>query len=417
MPTNKLTDSKLRSLKPDPAKTFKTADGGGLSIVVTPQGSKLWELAYRFEGKQKNLRFGAYPLVSLAEARAKRDEAKKLLLEGVDPSAKRKELKEAGFAEPRSLWKDVAETWLAKREREGAKPATLNKNAWLLGHTFEALGDRPVASLTTQDFLAVLQEIETAGKFESAQRARAVCEQVCRFAKASGLLKENPISDLRGALVRHKAKHRPGLTNPKEVGELFRSFRCYQGDAATIPALRFLAYTFLRPGELRALRWEHVEWERCRLFIPADAMKMKEPHIVPLSRQALAILDYIEPLTGRRPYIFASAIHKDRSISENTMNSALVRLGFSKDRVVPHGFRTTASTLLNEQGFHPDWIERQLAHRERNKVRAAYNAAQYLDGRTAMMQHWADYLDGLEADVGVSIQPSRKGFAERALSA
>ena len=350
MPTNKLTDSKIRSFKPD-AKRYKRADGEGLSIIVEPTGSKLWEFAYRFERKQKNIRFGKYPTVTLAAARARRDEAKALLASGLDPSAQRKQDRVSGKTEPKHTWRTVAYEWLDREKISGRKPATQTKQRWLLEHTFETLGDRPIADLSLQDFWAELQKIESAGKYETAKRTRAICEQVCAFAKRTGILRENPVLELRGQLISPKSQHHAALTDPKAVGGLMRAIRGYEGAGPTRNGLLLLAYTFLRSGEIRHLEWSHVNWKAERLIVPGALMKMGDDHVVPLSTQALDVLEHLHIFTGRQKYVLASAHKKGRPLSENTFNNALRTMGFSKHQMTAHGFRRTASTLLNEMGF------------------------------------------------------------------
>lgn len=397
MGSRPLTDAGVRNLKPA-AKPYKKSDGGGLHLLVTPQGSKLWRFAYRFNGKQKLLSFGKYPAVSLSKARAERDLAKTQLADGVDPSSLRKadktpvpDLKPAA-----DDWKTLCQEWWKKRRREEASPTTLKKLDWLLEKTYPALGEKTPRDITAPDLLAVLRRVEAAGTFETAKRLRSTCGQVFRYAIATGRAERDVAADLQGALTSPKPKHHPAILEPREIGGLLRSIRGFVGDPTTRTGLLLAAYTFLRSGEIRHAQWRDVDWDAARLTIPAERMKMGRPHVVPLSTQVQEILKDIRPITGDRELILPSLRAKGRPMSENTMNAALRRLGYSKTEMVTHGFRTIASTMLNEHGFRWDWIERQLAHVEGNKVRAAYNAAEYLPERAKMMQWYADFLDSLE---------------------
>jgi len=396
MATRPLTDTAVRNLKPE-AKPYKKSDGGGLHLLVTPQGSKLWRLSYRFGGKQKLLSLGKYPAVGLSKARAARDLAKTQLADGIDPSSHRKAEK-ANAAEPKpsqETWKALCLEWWQKRRREEASPTTLKKLTWLLEKTYPALGEKSPRDIIAPELLTVLRTVEAAGTFETAKRLRSTCGQVFRYGIATGRAERDVAADLQGALTSPKPKQHPAILDPKEVGGLIRAIRGFEGDLTTKTGLLLAAYTFLRSGEIRHAEWRHADWDNARLTIPADRMKMDRAHIVPLSTQARDILRDIRPITGDRELILPSLRVKGRPMSENTMNAALRRLGYSKTEMVTHGFRTIASTILNENGFNWDWIERQLAHVEGNKVRAAYNAAEYLHERARMMQWYADFLDGL----------------------
>jgi len=394
--TRPLTDTAVRNLKPA-AKPYKKSDGGGLHLLVTPKGSKLWRMAYRFQGKQKLLSFGKYPIISLSKARSERDAAKALLADGIDPSSIRKAEREKR-EEPRTVeetWKTLCQEWWQKRRREEASPTTLKKLTWLLEKTYPALGEKDPREITAPELLAVLRTVEAGGTFETAKRLRSTCGQVFRYGIATGRADRDVAADLRGALTSPKPKHHPAILDPKGIGALIRAIRDFEGDPTTRTGLLLAAYTFLRSGEIRSAKWSDIDWEAARLTIPAERMKMHRPHIVPLSSQVRTLLREIRPITGDSELMLPSLRSKGRPMSENTMNAALRRMGYSKTEMVTHGFRTIASTTLNENGFHWDWIERQLAHVEGNKVRAAYNAAEYLKERTKMMQWYADYLDGL----------------------
>lgn len=396
MATRPLTDTAVRNLKPA-EKPYKKSDGGGLHLLVTPQGSKLWRFSYRFDGKQKLLSFGKYPAVGLSKARAKRDLAKTQLEEGDDPSSLRKaeKAKLEEVAAQQEDWKALCHEWWMKRRRENAAPTTLKKLTWLLEKTYPALGKRSPSDITAPELLAVLRTIEAGGTYETAKRLRSTCGQVFRYAIATGRAERDIAADLQGALTSPRPKHHPAILGREEIGALIRAIRGFEGDPTTRTGLLLAAYTFLRSGEIRHAEWRDVDWDAARLTIPAERMKISRPHVVPLSTQAQEVLREIQPITGDRELILPSLRAKGRPMSENTMNAALRRLGYVKTEMVTHGFRTIASTTLNENGFHWDWIERQLAHVESNKVRAAYNAAEYLQERTKMMQWYADYLDDI----------------------
>jgi len=325
-----------------------------LHLLVTPQGSKLWRLSYRFGGKQKLLSLGKYPAVGLSKARAARDLAKTQLADGIDPSSHRKAEK-AKTAEPKpsqETWKALCLEWWQKRRREEASPVTLKKLTWLLEKTYPALGEKSPRDITAPELLAVLRTVEAAGTFETAKRLRSTCGQIFRYGIATGRADRDVAADLQGALTSPKPKHHPAILDPKKIGALIRAIRGFEGDPTTRAGLLLTAYTFLRSGEIRHAEWRDVDWDAARLTIPAERMKMDRPHIVPLSTQATDILRDIRPITGDRELILPSLRAKGRPMSENTMNAALRRLGYSKTEMVTHGFRTIASTILNETGFN-----------------------------------------------------------------
>jgi integrase len=378
-------------------------------MLVQTTGSKLWRLAYRFAGKQKSLALGIYPTVSLADARAERDEAKKLLARGIDPSAQRKANKQLGKD---SSFRAVAEELIAKLEREGRAQVTLEKKRWLLDFAYPAFGDRPIAEITAPDLLALLREIEGRGRYETAKRLRSTCGMVFRYAIATGRAERDPSADLRGALTTHQVVHRPAIVDPVGIGALLRAIDGFDGQPTTQAALRLAAYVFVRPGELRLAEWEEFDLDTAEWKIPAKKMKMRRPHRVPLARQSLAILRDLQRITGNGRWLFPSVRTFVRAMSENTLNAALRRLGYSRDEMCIHGFRSAASTLLNEMGrWNPDAIERQLAHQEANAVRRAYtHNAEYWSERVAMMQAWADFLDKLrEGGKMVRLMKARVG--------
>jgi integrase len=388
-----LKDITVRNAKARP-RPRKLSDGGGLHILIQPTGSKLWRLAYRFAGKQKTLALGAYPTVSLEEARRHRDEAKKLLARSIDPSVQRKADRHAGKD---GTFRAVAEEVIAKLEREGRAQATLTKRRWLLDFAFPAFGDRPVAEITARELLALLRQIEGRELYETARRLRSTCGMVFRYAIATGRAERDPSMDLRGALTTPQVSHRATIVDPIAIGGLLRAIDGFDGQPTTQSALRLAPYVFVRPGELRQAEWVEFDFDAAVWSIPAKKMKMRRPHRVPLARQSLAILRELKEITGSGRWLFPSVRTSARPISENTMNAALRRLGYGSEEICIHGFRGMASTLLNEMGrWNPDAIERQLAHQEANAVRRAYtHNAEFWSERVLMMQAWADYLDGL----------------------
>lgn len=399
-----LTDAKLRNLKPK-SKLYRVADGGGLNIEVQPTGARYWRYRYRFAGKQRMLSLGVYPTVSLFEARARREDARKLLLAGTDPSTRRKLDKLTAQMSADTAFEPVAREWLAGRGN--LADTTRVKLHWLLeSFAFPWIGTRPVGDITAPELLAMLRRIESLGKLETTQRLKRVCGQIFRYAVATGRAERDPSADLRGVLVTGKVRHRASITDPVKVGELLRAMDGFAGSLVVSCALKLAPLVFVRPGELRKAEWEELALDAGEWRIPAERMKMREPHLVPLSVQAVAILRELHPLTGSGRYVFPSIRSLARPMSENTITVALRRLGYTGDEMTGHGFRSMASTLLHEQGWPSDVIERQLAHAERNKIKAAYNYAEYLPQRRKMMQAWADYLDMLKR--GGNVVPIRK---------
>ncbi len=392
-----LTDIQLRRIKPTD-KPQKLSDGGGLFLLVTVQGGKLWRLAYWFTGKQKTLSIGEYPIVSLTDARAKREEAKRQLVNGIDPSAAKQAAKSAMQGAAANCFEVIAREWhkthmTSKSEKHAKK--TLNA---LEKDVFAWLGKLPITKIEAPDILAVLRRIEQRGANDLAHNTKSIIGQVFRYAIATGRAVRNPVPDLQGALTPVTVKHHAAITDPGQIGALLRACESYTGHFATRCALHLSFLVMLRPGEVRKAEWSDIDLDRAEWRIPAAKMKMKDEHIIPLSRQAIAIFNEIKPLTGAGQYVFPSVRSHARPMSENTINGALRRLGYTGDEMTAHGFRGMASTRLNEAHlFHPDAIERQLAHGEQNSVRAAYNRAQYLPERVKMMQWWADYLDSLKA--------------------
>jgi integrase len=396
-----LTEVEIRSAKAA-EKPIKLFDGDGLYLLVNPNGSRWWRLKYRFAGKERGISLGVYPDVSLKRARAKRDEARRMVADGVDPSAERKTSKLARH----ETFKAIADEWLELQAKTLA-PVTFNKARWMLTEfIYPRLGSRPINEITPPNLLTALRAIETRGKRETAHRTKQRVGQVYRYAIATGRAGRDISADLRGALAPVVAKNHAAITEPKAIGQLLRAIDGYGGQPVTHAALRLAPLVFVRPGELRQAEWSEIDLEAAEWRIPAQRMKMRELHVVPLSTQAVDILSGLLPLTGAGRYVFPSLRTRDRPMSENTINAALRRLGYSNDEMTGHGFRAMASTCLNEQGWHPDVIELQLAHAERNKVRAAYNRAARLAERRKMLQAWSDYLDTLRA--GAEILPFRR---------
>jgi integrase len=391
-----LTDIEVRTAKAvtTPKKLF---DGGGLYLRIDPKGSKLWRMAYRFDGKERTLSFGGYPGVSLRDARARRDEAKALLADAVDPGQQRKLEKLAKAVSNATTFKGLADEYIDKLRREGRASATLGKVTWLLSLATPGLGERPIADIKPQELLAVLKPIETRGNLETAKRLRATIGAVFRFAIATARAETDPTSALKGALMSPRVKHRPAITDPAVLGGLLRAIDGFSGQPSTVAALKLLPLVFSRPGELRMAEWSEFDIHKAVWTIPASRTKMRREHHVPLSRQALAILEALRPITGEGRLLFPGTRTIVRAISENTLNAALRRMGYSQDEVTSHGFRATASTLLNESGkFSSDAIERALAHQDPDQVRRAYARGVYWAERVEMAQWWADFLDTLK---------------------
>ncbi|MEP9368209.1 integrase arm-type DNA-binding domain-containing protein [Xanthobacter sp. VNH20] len=392
-----LTDLALRNAKPKD-KAYKLFDGGGLHVLVSPNGSRIWRLAYRFGGKPKQLSFGPYPTTSLADARLKRDEAKRLLLNGEDPSAVRKHDKVAAAAASGNTFGMITAEYLARLEAREAAAATLAKNRWMLEKLAgPSLAPRPIAEITPAEILGILQQVERSGRLETARRMRAAIGSVFRFAIATLRAETDPTFPLRDALERPKVTHRAALIEPQALGGLMRVIDEYDGWPTLRSALLFTALTFCRPGEVRGARWAEFDFETSVWSIPAERMKMRRPHKVPLSKQALRVLAEIRPLTGEAELVFPSIRSNKKLLSENALNSALRRMGFTQDEMTAHGFRATASSILNERGFSPDVIEAALAHIDQNEIRRAYNRATYWPERVVLMQAWADMLDEFRA--------------------
>lgn len=399
-----LTELQVKNAKATD-KPLKLSDGGGLFLLVQPNGAKYWRLAYRFAAKQKTLALGVYPDVSLSDARVLREEARKLLANGADPSAVKKVQKAAVLELAANSFEIVATEWLSKFSKDWKESHIKAIRLRLENDVFPWIGARPVGVIGAPELLTVLRRIESRGALDSAHRVRAICGQVFRYAIATGRAQRDPSADLKGALPPHKGKHLAAITEPVQIGKLMRDIDGYAGTFVVRCAFKLSPLVFLRPIELSRAEWVEIDLEKAEWRIPADKMKMKAMHIIPLSTQAVAILREIQPLTGMGKYVFPSVSSSTKSMAKNTILTALRSMGYTSRQMTAHGFRHMASTLLNEQGFNADAIERQLAHKA-SGVRGTYNAAEYLPERRRMMQHWADYLDGLAA--GAEVIPLHK---------
>jgi integrase len=398
-----LSDIAIRHAKPGETD-IRLFDGGGMFLLITPKGAKWWRFKYRHGGKNKLLSFGVYPEVSLKQAREERDKARELLRQGIDPSTARKQAKQAQKDSLESSFEFIAREWIGQQSERWTPSHAVQVLTSLEQDAFPALGARPLNEIEAPELLEVVRTIERRGALETASRVLQRCGAVFRYAIHTGRMKHNPAGDLRGALKTRKVEHRAALSRA-DLPELLRKIEAYDGRLLTRLALRLTALTFVRPGELRGARWEEFDIERAEWRIPAARMKMKAPHLVPLSVQALSTLEEIRPLTRHAEFVFPSERSFGKPMSENTVLYALYSLGY-RSRMTAHGFRAVASTILNESGFMSDVIERQLAHIEQNKVRAAYHRSEYLDERRRMMQWWADYLDG--ARDGAEVIPFRR---------
>lgn len=382
-------------------------DGGGLFIVLTPAGGKLWRFKYRFNGKDKLLSLGGYPEISLAEARSKRTAFRKLLAEGIDPAQAKKAEQADKVAAAGSTFEVVARDWHRRF-----------KSQWSAGHAeqimrrleqdvFPWLGTRPIGDIKAPELLTVLRRIE-ARSLETAFRVKTACGQVFRYAVAEGRAERDPVADLRGALPPVKNKNFAAPTDPREVAPLLRAIDGFQGSFVVKCAMQLAPLLFVRPGELRHAEWAEIDLEAAEWNIPAAKMKMGLPHLVPLPRQAVEILGSLHPLTGHGKYVFPCSRSSQRCMSENSVNAGLRRLGFEKSEITGHGFRAMARTILDEVlQVRPELIEHQLAHQVRDPLGRAYNRTTHLAERRKMMQTWADYLDGLKS--GAKVLPLKRG--------
>jgi integrase len=376
-------------------KAYNLTDEKSLFLFVTPSGGKYWRFKYRFGGKEKKLAFGVYPEVSFAEAREKRDQARKMVANDVDPGVVKQAARNAVMQAAENSFQLVALEWYAKFSTKWVASHGDRTLRRLEKDVFPWIGNRPICEIKAPELLTVLRRIENRGAIETAHRIHQICGQVFRYAIATGKAERDISSDLRGSLSPTRKRQQATIVEPKKIAELLKSIQSYEGYFVTKCALQLAPLFFVRPGELRKAEWSEFNFVTAEWGIPAEKMKMRATHIVPLSAQAISLLRELETLTGNSQYVFPSIRTLRRPMSDNTVLGALRRLGYSKDEMTGHGFRSMASTLLNEQGWNRDAIERQLAHAERNNIRAAYNYAEYLPERRKMMQHWADYLEAL----------------------
>ena len=390
----KLTDTFLRSIKAT-GNAQKYTDGDGLYLFVSPSGGRLWRMDYRFSGKRKTLSIGAYPAVSLADARARRQTARAQLAQGVDPCAHKQAVKSSIIGKAENSFEAVTREWFEKHVNSLAP--TYSKKVFSLfeKRVFPVFGAKPFAEVEPSDILAAARHIEASGAVETARRMIQLCGQIFRYGIATARVKYEVTSGLRGALPKVSRKHMATITDRRRIGELLRAIDAYGGFQPIKCALRLAPLLFVRPGELQKAEWAEFDFDAAEWRIPASKMKMKRRHIVPLSRQALGVLEELRVYTGHGRFLFPSIRTDTKPIAIESMLVAIRSMGFTKEEMTMHGFRGMASTLLNEQGYNRDWIERQLAHRERNSIRAAYNYAEYLPERRRMMTEWADYLDQL----------------------
>lgn len=402
-----LTDLAIRAFKPA-ENPYKKSDGGGLQLRVMPSGSKLWVLMYRnAKGTQRKLSFGGYPAVTLEKARAKREAAKALIADGIDPFD-HYELQKAHKQEAEAhTFAKVAAELLDKKRREGKASNTIGKREWLYSLAGESFGKRPIAEIAAPEVLRVLQAVEAKGHLETARRLRSSIGEVFRFAIATGRATQDPTFALRGALAKPQVTHRAAIVEPAKVGELLRAIDAFEGQPTTVAALKLMALLFQRTGELRQAEWREFDLDKAIWTLPASRMKMRRDHRVPLPRQAVAILRDLQAITGRGDLVFPGIVSAKKPISENTLNVALRRMGFGQDEMTSHGFRATAATILNESGlFSADAIETAQSRKDKNAVRSIYARGDYWAERVRMATWWADKLDTLRQ--GADVVPLRR---------
>ncbi|MDD2499599.1 MAG: integrase arm-type DNA-binding domain-containing protein [Geobacter sp.] len=401
-----LSDLKINRAKPQ-EKEYCLFDGGGLYLAVTPSGGKLWRIKYRFEGKNKLLHLGAYPVITLAEARQKLLDAKRIIASGVDPGAVKKAQKQSRLESAANSFEVIAREWHGRFVDQWTEGHAVTIMSRLERDVFPYLGNDPIEEIKAPAVLKLLRRVESRGALESAHRIRTVIGQVLRYAVATGRAERDCTGDLKGALPPATKTHLAALTDPKDVAPLLRAIEGFQGSFVVKCALRLTPLLFVRPGELRQAEWTEFDFDAAQWNIPADRMKMKLPHIVPMSLQAIEILKELKPLTGHSRYVFPSHRTPLRCMSNNAVNAALRRMGFEKDEMCAHGFRAMARTILDEvMGFRTDFIEHQLAHAVRDANGRAYNRTAHLEARRKMMQQWSDYLDELKT--GAKVIPLRQ---------
>ena len=396
-----LSDVAIRNAKPRD-RDCKLADGGGLYLLVTPAGGKLWRLKFRADGRERKLAIGAYPAISLVEARKRRDEARELIATGKDPSREKQQAKHRARVSAANTFGEIAKEFIAKRKREGLSTSTADKSDYYISRMGASFARLPIAEIAAPDLLAVLRRIEAKGNYETARRVLQLAGRVFRYAVATARLPSDPSRDLRGALTAPQPKHYGAIVEAKRAGELLRAIDGYEGQVVTKIAMQLSPHVFVRPGELRHAEWEEIDLDAGLWIIPAGKMKMRKPHQVPLSRQSVELFRQLRTITGTTGYAFPSIRTRTRPMSENTVNAGLRRLGFPGDEMTAHGFRAMASTLLNEScKWNPDAIERALAHGDDDRVRAAYHRGAHWKERVEMAQWWSDYLDTLRVGAQV----------------
>lgn len=393
-----LTDLEIRRSKPLD-KPYTLNDGNGLSLLIEPNGSRGWRFRYRFDGKPKMLSLGTYPLTSLTEARQKRDEAKKLVAAGINPSDVRKRDKQDRQNEISNTFEAIAREWYEKRIDRWSVSYSEEMLKTFEADVFPYIGGRPISEIKPMELMGVLSRLDERGATEKLRKVRQRCGEVWRYAIVTGRAEYNPAPDLASAFSPHKKEHYAFLKT-EELPEFFRTLNTYSGSIVVKLAMRLQVLTGLRPGELRQGQWSEIDFEKRLWEVPPARMKKRRPHCVPLSDQAIAILEQLKPITGQYPFIFPGRIHHSKPISEMAMNVLIRRIGYA-GRVTGHGFRHTMSTILHEQGYNTAWIETQLAHVDKNSIRGTYNHAQYLDGRREMLQWYADYMQALESGQNV----------------
>jgi len=403
-----LPDIRIRAAKvPEGKKQVKLSDGEGLYLLVNNSG-KYWRFDYRFGGKRKTLALGVYPDMKSKTARQAKRNARELLAEGIDPQVVKKQCEEKRRAAAReATFKHITLEWFEDYRKDISDNYAQKIIRSFELNVFPWLGLLPIKSIEANLVLSVLKRVADRGAEETARRIKTLCSAVFCYAVLHHGLQQDPTTVIKGFLKNKKKKHYACITDSKEAGQLIRDINRFEGTYVVQTALKLTPYVFLRPGELRNLEWVEIDFTQKQIKLPADKMKMRQVHIVPLSKQAVLLLEDIYQVTGRGKYVFPSIRTNLRPISNNTINVALRRLGYDKEMMCAHGFRAMASTLLHEQGFNSDYIERQLAHKEGNAIKAAYNHARHLPEREAMMQSWGDYLDALRD--GAEVVPIRRG--------
>ncbi|MEH6552425.1 MAG: integrase arm-type DNA-binding domain-containing protein [Pseudomonadales bacterium] len=394
----KLTATAVKQATPK-EKDYKLSDGGGMFLLIKKNGGKYWRLKYRLAGKEKLLALGVFPEISLKEARDLRDVARKQITNNIDPVEFKRTEKASLHDAGANSFESIATEWFKRKMND--KSQSHQNRTWraMEKDLFSSLGKRPISTITPPQLLAALRKIENRGAIETAHRAKQIAGQILRYAVATGRAERDPSNDLKGALQSPKKTHLAAITDPKEAGKLLLAIDGYQGTASVMAALKLSPIVFCRPGELRHMEWTEINWDECRWEIPAEKMKMKEPHIVPLSTQAIETIKELQRLTGRSKFVFPSARGASRPLSENGVRTALRSLGYDNKTMTPHGFRAMARTILDEVlGFRVEWIEHQLAHSVKDENGRAYNRTTHLKQRTDMMQKWADYLDGIKLE-------------------